>query len=52
MKSKRKPKNINPKEETSHEVKKMKMKEWPFDPLGNPWIDPCGGDGPGPGNPH
>jgi hypothetical protein len=29
----------------------MKMKEWQFDPLGNPWIDPCGGPGIGPGNP-
>ena len=28
---------------------------WPFEPLGNPWIDPCGeddGPGAGPGNPH
>jgi hypothetical protein len=29
------------------------LHEWPFEPLGNPWIDPCGGyDGPGPGTPE
>ncbi len=29
------------------------LKGWPFEPSGNPWIDPCGGieDGPGGGNP-
>jgi len=26
----------------------MKLKGWPFEPLGSPWIDPCGeGDGDG-----
>jgi len=38
--------------EKSHketEVKTMKeLKGWPFEPFGNPWIDPCGGgDGDG-----
>jgi len=28
------------------------LKGWPFDPLGYPWVDPCGvGDGVGPGDP-
>ena len=29
------------------------MKGWPFESLGDPWIDPCGGigDGGGPGAP-
>jgi len=31
----------------------MNLKGRPFEPLENPWIDPCGGigDGPGGGNP-
>ena len=28
------------------------QKNWPFEPLGNPWVDPCsGGPGGGPGVP-
>ena len=28
------------------------LREWPFEPFGNPWIDPCGdGEGGGPGKP-
>ena len=35
------------------EVRKMKdLKEWPFEPLGDPEINPCGeGPGAGPGFP-
>jgi len=27
------------------------LKGWPFEPLEDPWVNPCDGDGPGTGPP-